>query len=82
MVLTSKHGFEVLQSKNERISFVLCQWHKIIPARKNFPDGTDHAGDVFDAVNNHIPVINKNNIAVFTHNFHNKALLTQIAHFV
>ena len=46
--------------------------NEIIPAGKNLADGADHAGDMFDAVDNHILVIDKDNVTVLAHDFNNE----------
>ena len=49
---------------------------------KHFSHGTDGSRNPFDAVDYGIAVVCKDNVAVFSHQFHGQGLPAQIAHFI
>lgn len=66
----------------QRIRFVLCARYEIGPSRKDFPHRTYLLGYMLDTVQNHIPVITKNQIAVLSHKFRNQFLCTEISQLI
>ena len=64
------------------IQLVLGMGNKIGFSRKHLPDRGNSSGNPFDAVDNHIIFIAENNIAVFSHDFHDKFFLAKVAHLV
>ncbi len=75
-------GKKIFCRQRERIVFFLRLWNKIVPPRQHFAHRADRAGNMFDTVDNFVFVITENNIAVFSHNFHNKMFDTRIAHLI
>ncbi len=69
------HG---ITHKGCRIRLILGFRNKIGFSRQHFPDGAYHAGDMFDAVDDHTFFVTEDDIAVFSHNFDNQFFSAQI----
>ncbi len=74
--------FSILRAEAQRVLLVLCLRDKIVPTGQYFPDGADHAGNVFDAVDDHIFLVAEDDIAVLAHHFDDQLLAAQVAQFV
>ena len=76
------YAFKRSKIQGQRIFLVHCHGNKIASSRQNFPDGAHHAGNMLDAVDNRIALVNENNIAVFSHYLHGQPLAAEVAHLV
>ena len=78
----SHYLFKRIGSRRERILLVLRFRNKVCPSGKHFSDRADHTGNMLDTVNDHIFVIDKDDITVFTHDLNDQLLTAKITHFV
>ncbi len=64
------------------VIFFLGHGNEIGSAGQNFPERAYHARDMLNAVYDHVLIIHKNNIAVFSHDLNDQPLMFQVAHLV
>lgn len=73
---------EILSGNGKRIQLVLSVGDEIRTSWQNFTYRTYVAGYVLDTIQDHIIIITEDNVAVFSHQFHNENLMAHITKFV